>query len=218
MPTTSSVLKYLSSFQIVMCSTDSKGRILKENFFPISSSALRGHFEILVRRNTGGGAYDRFVRSLDSLEEGDEIAFKGGSYRLNYEGADNPIKFVTVVSAGVGVAPSLQILHGILSDRESTVEDMEVLWINNDNRDFVCDKDVLMLEKKYEKQLFVTRVSENKLFEQDFTQKDVILGAISPYEEGRIAVICGSDDVILKVRTFLLSVGYPSQSVLSIST
>lgn len=212
------VLKSLFTSQIVMCSTDSKGRILKEHFFPISSSALRGHFEVLVRRNTGGGAYDKFVRSLDSLEEGDEIAFKGGPYRLNYEGADDPIKFVTVVSAGVGIAPSLQILNGILSDRESTVEDMEVLWINSDNRDFVCEKDVMALEKKYEKKLFVTRVSENKLFEQDFTQKDVVLGAISPYEEGRIAVVCGSDDVIVKVRAFLLSVGYPGQSVLSIST
>ena len=96
-----------------MCLTDSKGRILKENFFPISASSLRGSYEILVRRNTGGGSYDKFVRSLDGLEQGDEIAFKGGPYRLNYEGTDDPIKFVTVVSAGVGIAPSIQILNGI---------------------------------------------------------------------------------------------------------
>ena len=201
-----------------MCLTDSKGRILKENFFPISASSLRGSYEILVRRNTGGGSYDKFVRSLDGLEQGDEIAFKGGPYRLNYEGTDDPIKFVTVVSAGVGIAPSIQILNGILSDRDSTVEDMEMLWMNSDNRDFVCEKDVAALEKKYEKKLFVTRVNEAKLFDQDFTRKDVILGALSAYEPGRIAVVCGSEDVIAKVKDLLINVGYPSYSVLVIST
>lgn len=201
-----------------MCSTDTKGRVLKENFFPITASAVQGYFEVLVKRNTGGGAYDKFVRSLDSLAEGDEIAFKGGAYRLNYEGADDPIKYVTVVSTGVGIAPSLQILNGILSDKESTVEDTELLWMNSDSKDFVCDKDVVALEKKYEKKLFVTRVNENKLFEQDFTQKDAILGALSAYEAGRIAVVCGTDDVVLKVKDLLLNVGYPSYSVVTIST
>jgi hypothetical protein len=210
--------EHFQLLQIVMCSTDSKGRILKESFFPISSTALRGYFEILVKRNTGVGAYDKFVRSLDGLEEGDEIAFKGGSYRLNYEGADDPIKYVTVVSTGLGIAPSLQILNGILSDRESTVEDMEVLWMNSDNRDFPCDNDIALLEKKYEKKLFVTRVNESKLLEQDFTQKDVILGALSAYETGRIAVLCGSEDATVKMKELLLHVGYPVHSILTISS
>lgn len=204
--------------QIVMCSTDSKGRILKENFFSISSSATRGSFEILVKRNTGAGSYDKFVRSLDGLEQGDEIAFKGGSYRLNYEGTDDPIKYVTVVSSSIGIAPSLQILNGILSDRDSTVEDMELLWMNSDTRDFVCEKDVVALENKYEKKLFVTRVNEAKLFEQDFTKKDVILGALSAYESGRIAVLCGSDDMISKMKDLLINVGYPIYSVIEIPT
>jgi ferredoxin-NADP reductase len=201
-----------------MCSTDSKGRILKENFFPISSSSMQGSFEILVRRSTGGGSYDKFVRSVDSLEQGDEIAFKGGSYRLNYRGKDDPIKFVTVVSTGVGIAPSLQILNGILSDKDSTVEDMELLWMNSDNRDFVCDKDVATLKKKYDKKLFISKVNVNKLFEQDFTQMDEILGALSPHEPNRIAVICGSIDMVTKVKDLLMVVGYPEESVLSIAT
>ena len=201
-----------------MCSTDSKGRIMKENFFSISSSALRGSFEILVKRNTGAGSYDKFVRSLDGLEQGDEIAFKGGSYKLNYQGTDDPIKYVTVVSSSIGIAPSLQILNGILSDRDSTVEDMELLWMNGDTRDFVCEKDVSALEKKYEKKLFVTRVCEAKLFEQDFTKKDAILGALSGYESGRIAVLCGSDDMISKMKDLLISVGYPPNSVIEIPT
>lgn len=201
-----------------MCSTDSKGKILKENFFSISSSSLRGSFEILVRRTTGGGSYDKFVRSLDSLEQGDEIAFKGGSYRLNYQGKDDPIKFVTVISTGMGIAPSLQILDGILSDKESTVEDMELLWMNSEGRDFVCDKDVAALKKKYDKKLFITKVTANKLVEQDFTQMDEILGALSPHEPNRIAVVCGSNDVITKVKDLLMMVGYPEESVLSIIT
>ena len=90
--------------------------------------------------------------------------------------------------------------------------------MNSDSKDFVCDKDVAALEKKYEKKLFVTRVNENKLFEQDFTQKDAILGALSAYEAGRIAVICGSNDVIVKVKDLLLNVGYPAYSVVTIST
>ena len=194
---------------------------MKESFFPISTSSATGYFEILVKRtnsDSSSNSYSKFVRLLDSLEDGDELAFKGGSYRLNYAGEDDPIKYVTLISTELGIAPAIQMLQGILTDKESTVEDVELLWANMDKKDFVCEKSVASLEAKYKEKLFVSKVLENDMFgrELDFSRMDEVLGALSAYEQNRIAVICGPEGMIEKFRSFLSSVGYPSESILSI--
>lgn len=208
-----------------MCSTDSKGRVVKEAFFPITPTNFRGGFEVLIKQGDISSnwrlsdSYDSFVALLDSLEAGDEVAFKGGSHRLNYLGKDDPIKYVTVISSGMGMAPALQILNGILTDNDSAVEDLELLWANSDKRDFVCDSDVESLESKFSEKLFVTRVHEPNLLSVDanFSEMDNILGALSAYEPNRIAIICGPNDLISKFRAFLLDVGYPQESILIIA-
>ena len=73
----------------MLCSTDAKDRVIKESFFPISLPSAKGYFEVLAKR-TGGStsssssSYGKFVKVLDTLEDGDELAFKGGPYRLKY--------------------------------------------------------------------------------------------------------------------------------------
>lgn len=208
---------------MTLCSTDAKDRILKESFSPISLPSARGFFEILVKRPTVSGAavgsYGKFVRLLDTLEEGDELAFKGGSYKLNYAGDDDPIKYITVISTGLGISPAIQMLQGILTDKESTVEDLELLWANTDKKDFVCEKYVEKLETKYKEKLFVSKVLQENLFDRelDFARSDEVLGGLSAYESNRIAVICGTEAMISKFRHFLSSVGYPPETILSIT-
>ena len=157
---------------------------------------------------------------MGDLSIGDELAFKGGPYRLNYEGKDDPIQSMTVIASGLGVASSLQIIPGVLGDPETTVEDIELLWVNNDQSDFICEKDVTSFERMYSPKLFVSKVSEPGLFEDDvdFTTHDKILGSLSAYSTGRIAVICGPNAVTEKFSRFLRDVGYPNDNILCIET
>jgi len=50
------------------------------------------------------------------------------------------------INSRLGIAPAVQIARGVLLDRQSTVEDMELLWVNEDEKDFVCSEDVESLE------------------------------------------------------------------------
>ena len=130
--------------ELQMCAIDAKDRVFKDSVFPISGPKPRGYFDILLRREKEGD--DSFSRALDSVPLGDELAFKGGRYRLKYAGGDSSINAVTLVASGLGIAPAVQIARGVLLDRQSTVEDMELLWVNEDEKDFVCSEDVESLE------------------------------------------------------------------------
>lgn len=197
-----------------MCLVDSRDRVLKESYFPVSSIGTRGFFDILVKR--GGNEASTFVRSLETLALGDELAFKGGKYRLNYLGQDDPISSMTVVTSGLGIAPTLQMLRGILADRESTVEDIELLWLNENKDDFVCENDVESLELRHIEKLVVTRVIENDIYGRDLLKNEQIQETVSPYEEGRVAIICAPDYIASALRTLFQDLGYPTENILSI--
>ena len=133
--------------ELQMCAIDAKDRVFKESVFPISGPKPRGYFDILLKRAKEGD--DSFSKALDSIPLGDELAFKGGKYRLKYTGGDSSISAVTLVASGLGIAPAIQIVRGILPDRESTVDDMELLWVNEDEKDFICTEDVESLEVNF---------------------------------------------------------------------
>jgi len=133
--------------ELQMCAIDSKDRVYKESVFPISGSKPRGYFDIILKREKEGD--DSFSKALDSIPLGDELAFKAGKYRLKYTGEDGNINSVTLVASGLGIAPAIQIIRGILPDRQSTVDDMELLWVNEDEKDFICTEDVESLEVIY---------------------------------------------------------------------
>ena len=133
--------------ELQMCAIDSKDRVYKESVFPVSGSKPRGYFDIILKRVKDND--DSLSKALASVPLGDELAFKAGKYRLKYSGKDNNISAVTLVASGLGIAPAIQIIRGILPDKQSTVDDLELLWINEDEKDFVCNDDVESLEVIY---------------------------------------------------------------------
>ena len=190
---------------------------MKEAFFPVTQATTRGYFDIITRRSGDvGGSSDKVSRALELLNIGDELAFKAGKYRLNYQGEDDPIKFVTMLVSGLGITPALQMLRGVLPGKDTTVREAEVLWINEEKADFVCNKEVESLEYRYIEKLFVSRVIQADLFGMDIGKNEKVLESLSPYEEGRIAVVCGPDYVVSRARNIFLDLGYPSENILSV--
>jgi hypothetical protein len=134
----------------------------------------------------------------------------------------------------------LQIIQGALHDKETTVEDVEMLWVNVEKvcfletfffsfesshcershlqRDFVCEQQMASIESRFKDKLFVTKVLKEDLFDSDvqLQEDDTILGGISAYEPGRIVVLAGTISMIDKFSSFLSVVGYPDESILSI--
>ena len=125
---------------------------------------------------------------------GDEVAFKGGRYRLNYMGSE-PIYGVSVAASHLGIAPSLQILRGILADSKSSVEDIELLWLNEREKNF-CLRRREELEYKHIEKLAVSRIVEEDLYAAAFAQNELIQEAVTPYDKGRLGVICAPDYIV----------------------
>jgi ferredoxin-NADP reductase len=158
----------------------------------------------------------RFAKTLRQLEEGDEIAFKAGGYRLRYEGEDDPITYMSFFASGMGITPALQVLRGVLPEGDSTVVDTELLWINEDMSEYVFDKEVEDLEFKFIEKCAVTRIIQRDLYSNDIAKNKQVLEAISPYEEGRIAIICASVSIVNKARQLYIEKGYPRENVILI--
>jgi ferredoxin-NADP reductase len=177
---------------------------------------MRGYFEIILKRGTNGD-YENFVKAFDGLSVGDEIAIKAGKFRLNYNGDDDPIKYLTVIASGLGIAPALQLLKTTLADAQSTVEEVDFLWVNEHSREFVCEDNLDSLEVSYQK-LSCTRLVEYDLAGRDYTTVDNILAAISAYETGHLVVVCAPPLIARNFYELFSKIGYPKQNILTIDS
>eukprot|EP01041_Mallomonas_annulata_P000714 gene714-1375_t len=211
----SGVLPLYIGQEVVMCAVDSSDKVTKDTFFPVSPPTVRGYFDIILRRG-GESAGDKFGKTLDTMALGDEVAFKSGRYRLNYQGDDDPVKYTTIVASGLGITPALQMIRGVLPGKDTTVENIEMVWVNEEKSDFVCQKEVEALEYRYIDKFTVTRVVQTDLYGKDVTDNERVYNAISEYEPGRIGVVCGPDYVVTKVRSLFQELGYPAENVLSV--
>lgn len=207
--------------QMTLCSTDSRGRVLKDNFFPFSFS--KGSFDVL------GLVKDHKI--LFQLEGEDEVAYKKGKVQLKFVSDDEeevvnrttttttttPVDGMSIITSGVGVAPTLQTLHRILTDTESAVESIDVLWINERKEDFVLNDFMEDLEDKFGDKLFVARVVDRQFSDSNSQINDKLRDAMVPFREGRMAMVITSEEIQTKSSLLLQSVGYPlSTSVVTI--
>ncbi|KAJ1431623.1 hypothetical protein B484DRAFT_395405 [Ochromonadaceae sp. CCMP2298] len=202
--------------ELTLCSVDAKGRTLKEGFFPINSPSAKGYFEIICR-NGGYVAGDQFALALQFMSPGDELAVKAGRRRMRFLAPDDPITSISLVASGLGVAPALQLLYEVLPDGESTVQALDLLWINEAKRDFLLNEQVEDLELAYGDLLHVTRVVDSDAHNADTVMNGELRRAVAPYSYGSIAVLLAPETLLLKLRLLLVDqLGYPEQNIVSV--
>merc|ERR1711998_707706 len=150
--------------EVVLCTVDSQNNVHKGPYFPTSSVDAQGYFDIIVRREKDSSSTDKFSKALETLAIEDEIAFMTGKNKLNYIGNDDTITHISIVASSMGIVPVIQVVRGILSDSDSSVESVDLLWINEDKGDFFCNREVEKLEYRYFERLFINRVLESDLY------------------------------------------------------
>ena len=195
---------------------DSQNNVHKGPYFPTSSVDAQGYFDIIVRREKDSSSTDKFSKALETLAIEDEIAFKTGKNKLNYIGNDDTITHISIVASSMGIVPVIQIVRGILSDSDSSVESVDLLWINEDKGDFFCNREVEKLEYRYFERLFINRVLESDLYGRDLSKVDEVMNQFNEYEPGRVAIICGPDYLISKARNIFYEMEYPTVNIMNI--
>lgn len=204
----------------MLCAVDGTDRVLKEGFHPISSPKSVGYFDVLVRRGQDLDNNDSFSSTLETLNIGDELAYKGGEFRLNFQSTvSDEIKGITLVGSGSGIAPIIQIVRGILSMNDITVENIEFVWLNEERKDFVLEKELEILELQYYEKFSVTKVLEKGLFGRDLARNGLLEESVSPHSDDRVAVVCAPDYCTSSIAQYLgTSKKYPVQSIAVIDT
>ena len=121
-------------------------------------------------------------------------------------------------TSSAGVAPCLQILREILPDPDSTVEEIELLWLNEDKTEFILEDEITALERQYKNKLVASRFVDVDLYGLNFTQSDELLGSLSPHESGRIAIVCAPLFISGKAKRLFQDIGYPAENIMVIDT
>lgn len=217
------VIPLFAGQDMVLCSVDGKDRILKESFFPVSDPDKRGSFDIIVRRNPSELMEEKFSKTLESLSIGDEVAFKGGRSRLKFPSnvrnrSSQEVREINIIGSGLGIAPSLQILRRLLSAEDTTVSQIEFIWINEHRNDFVLANEVENLELKHFEKFVTTKVLEGNLFGVDLNVIPEINNAIPAYSGDQIAIVCAPDIISEYLMKLLVTKKYPQECILVINT
>jgi len=214
---TNAILPLEMGQELQMCVVDSYDNVLKEPFFPVSKPTARGYFDVVTRRG-GDASGDRFAEALSQMGVGDELAYKGGRYRLNYLGNNYPIEGMSIIASGFGAAPALQIVRDVFTEDSTTIDNVEMLWVNEKKSDFVCDADLEDLEYRYVERFTMSRIIQEDLYGRGLTKRYDVKNSLSPYTKGNLGVICAPEYVISKARNLLVDLGYPLADIVTIVT
>lgn len=169
---------------------DAKGRALKQSFFVSSAPTAKGYFEVLCKN--GGLISDgaQFSVAMQFMELGDELAVKAGHRKLSLSTIEGPILNMSILVYEEGIVPTLLLLRSVLADSESTVEQVEVLWVNHHKNDFLLNEEVEQLQSLFgADRLRVTRVVDREAGNGNMRFGEQARAAVSPYSIGRIAVV-----------------------------
>jgi NAD(P)H-flavin reductase len=137
---------------------------------------------------------------------------------LKYRGTDDPITAISLLASGQGIATAYRILNEILNDPESTVEEVNLVWINEKKKDFVLNSDIEELETRCLDRLQVIRVVDISANNPDTVINDQLKNFMTQYSAGKLVLSCASDVIRVKVGSMLQELGYPDTNVISINT
>lgn len=147
------------------------------------------------------------------LKVGDEVAVQPGPRKLSYRGQYLPVTEMVYVACGVGIVPVLEQVRAVLPSGSSSVENVSVIWVNEDTRDFDVTSEQLEKEYfKYDTKLAVSCIVEN-LRTNDIESNQEITTAIPDFRPGVMAVVAGPEQVTEKARAYLIQKGYPEDCI-----
>jgi hypothetical protein len=93
---------------------------------------------------------------------------------------------------------------------------LQSFWIKLLTHSLVHSRSIKELESKFIDNLFVTRVVDAEIMNEDSQINDKVQGAITPYEPGRVALFMGTKQVQQKSLDLLERMGYPRETVVSL--
>ena len=212
----------LSTCACILAKFDRDGAAVVRPYTPISTNAMIGRFELLVK------IYDQGAMSqhLDGLQIGDAVEFKHIPFNVKVQYPFKPK--VGMLIGGTGIAPMIQALHAILGTADDTTvvsmlyaskikEDIlaqETLeaWAANSEGRFSC-KHVLSEELEESSWTGARGLITRELIEAHLPAPtdDVVIFVCGP--PGMYESLCGPRNEPQDLKGILAEMGYTAEQV-----
>jgi NAD(P)H-flavin reductase len=201
--------------KVILCSTDDSGKPMKEEFFPSLFPMDNKHFGIVSRIGSKPNK-GNISELLSTVNSGDELAYKPGQNELQYRGKQYPIRCLTIIAAGIGIIPVLNILKKTLGNMDFNIERCELLWINDSKEEFIFNNEVEKLEKEFEDRFLCARVLDVAIGAKDSILNQKVRDSLPFAEPGRVAIVAAPSIVAKKFKPALDSLAYSTEDIISI--
>ena len=200
---------------------DADGQALVRPYTPVSTNALVGEFQLMVKIYDGG-----LSKHMDGMQVGDELEFKHIPFNVKTQYPFN-LRHIGMVVGGTGITPMLQALHAILGSEGDSTK-VTLLFGNRTERDILCRDTLDEWSAQFADRLTVHHVlSEEKSDTWDgatgFINRELLEAHMPPAtEDGCQIWICGPPpmyDALSGPRTekevtgVLAEMGYSAEQV-----
>ena len=124
----------LSTCACILAKFDRDGAAVVRPYTPISTNAMIGRFELLVKIYAQGA----MSQHLDGLQIGDAVEFKHIPFNVKIQ-YPFPAKNVGMLIGGTGIAPMVQALHAILGTADDTTA-VSMLYASKVKEDILAEE------------------------------------------------------------------------------
>jgi NAD(P)H-flavin reductase len=201
--------------KVILCTVDDSGRPIKEEFFPSLFPLDDKHFGV-VSRIAKLSKVDNTSQLICTIANGDELAFRPGQNGVDNKSKQNPIRSLTIIAAGSGIIPILNLLKKTLGNSDFNIERCELLWINDSKEDFIFNNEVEKLEMGFGDRFLCARVLDVAIGAKDSILNQKVRESLPLAEEGRVAIVAAPSIVTKKFKPALDSLAYSAEDIITI--
>jgi len=172
---------------------DEKGGPVIRPYTPVSTNAMTGQFELMVKVYPDG----KMSQHLDALEVGKEVHFKhvGGNVKIQYPLMDK--KDIGMIVGGTGITPMIQALHCVLGTAGDSSK-VAMLYGSKTTKDILAKETLDAWEASHPDRLKVTHVLSEEpkegsswTGERGFITKEMIEKHFPKPDSDCLIFICG---------------------------
>ncbi|GAA5945437.1 hypothetical protein JCM1841_001510, partial [Sporobolomyces salmonicolor] len=209
-----------------------EGELVQRAYTPVSMSNAKGFLDLLIKvyfRTPAFPEGGKMTLGFEELQVGDVVEFKGplGSFEwlgkgtARWRGVERKAKHIGMICGGSGITPIIQVLRGVIYDKEDTSTKLYVLNANKTQADILLRAELEALAtlagpERFRQHLVLSKGPEDWPFSKGRINKQMLAEHLPPPGQDSLVLICGPDPMINEiVKPGLTELGWdvPNQLV-----
>ena len=170
----------LSTCACILAKANIQGEAVIRPYTPISTNAISGSFDLLVKNYGDTGTLSRHLH--ESMTVGDELEFKHISFNVKLQFPRDE-KHIVMIAGGTGITPMIQALHAILDDQQHKEQHVTLIYGSQSSDDILARELLDQWEADYSDKLQVVHVLGH--VDMDILQR------YAPVTAETLVLVCG---------------------------